>query len=143
MAEIETRITDRTLGVWRVELSGGNWFAHLFHYDGDRLRGRPSPRTTWSGSEAKYKPSLPRHIELAYRFRWYQGDGGEPPWAIWLMRPGTRDEQAIEKAREFHDRLMSLGVGGWELLRRDRMPAAFLAALRKMPGIGPARRGVQ
>ena len=51
------------------------------------------------------------------------------------MRPGTSDAAAVERAREAQDRLMSYGLGGWELLRRDRSAAEYFAALQQMPGM--------
>lgn len=135
MNAIETRISDQTLGIWRVELPDGNWLAHLFHYDGPKRRGLRRPRSSWGGADVRYGASLPRHIELAYRFRWYKNDKDERPWALWLMRPCTSEEDAVEKARDLHDRLMALGLSGWELLRRGRKPADFGVALHKMPGM--------
>jgi len=72
---------------------------------------------------------------MAYRFRWDKDGGDERPWAICGLRPGTPDADAIEKVRQAQDRLMTYGLGGWELLRGERSAAEFFAALREMPGM--------
>jgi hypothetical protein len=121
-------ISEKTIGIWRVELPGGNWLAHLFHNGGTR----PRP----SRSQAERVASALLHIELAYRFRWQKETKSERRWAIWALRPGTSEADAVETARQAHDRLMSRGLGGWELLRRDSSAVEYFAALQRMPGMG-------
>lgn len=128
-------ITEKTIGIWRVELPGGNWLAHLFHNDGTTPNAERPLWTTFGNSRAKCGASLLRHIQLAYRFRWYDNARAERHWAIWAMRPGTSDAEALEAAREAQDRLMSYGLGGWEMLRSGRSPAEFFSAVREMPGM--------
>lgn len=120
--------------MWRVELPGGNWLAHLFHNGGATSRPESTPETAWRGSQARRLAALPVHI-LVYRFRWDKNGREDRPWAICGLRPGTPDAEAIEKARRAQDRLMTYGLGGWELLRGERSAAEFFAALRKMPGM--------
>jgi hypothetical protein len=96
-------ISEKTIGMWRAELPGGNWLAHLFHGGGTTLR--------------------------------YDDGRAERHWAIRAMRPGTSDAEAVEAAREAQDRLMSYGLGGWEMLREGRSPAEFFSAVREMPGM--------
>lgn len=124
-------ISDKTIGIWRVELPGGNWLAHLFVNAG----ATPMPGfTTWGGvSNARRLVAIPGPI-LTYRFRW-ENDRGERPWTICGVRPGTPDADAIEKVRRAQDNLMTYGLGGWEVLRGDRSVAEFFAALHKMPGM--------
>jgi hypothetical protein len=130
-------ISDKTVGIWRVELPGGHWLAHLFHNGGATSRPECNPETFWRGSQARRLAALPVHI-LVYRFRWDKDGGDERPWAICGLRPGTPDGEAIEKARQAQDRLMTYGLGGWELLRGERSAAEFFAALREMPGMTAA-----
>jgi hypothetical protein len=118
--------------MWRVELPGGNWLAHLFHNGGSR--SEYTPETAWRGAQARRFAALPVHI-MVYRFRWDKDDSDERPWAICGLRPGTPQADAIEKVRQAQDRLMTYGLGGWELLRGERSSAEFFAALREMPGM--------
>ena len=127
-------ITDRTLGMWRVELPGGNWLAHLFHNGGATPRAESALAGAWSDSHARHLVVLPAHI-MVYRFRWDRDGKDERPWAICGLRPGTPDVEAIERVRDAQSNLMTYGLGGWELLRGERSSAEFIAALREMPGM--------
>lgn len=127
-------ISDKTIGMWRVEVPGGNWLAHLFHNGGSTPRSECIPETAWRGAQARRLAALPVHI-MVYRFRWGKDGRDERPWAICALRPGTPQADAIEKVRQAQDRLMTYGLGGWELLRGERSLAEFLAALREMPGM--------
>ena len=127
-------ISDKTIGVWRVQLPGGNWLAHLFHNGSPTPRSEYTAQSTWRGAHARRLAALPVHI-MVYRFRWDKDDRDERPWAICALRPGTPQADAIEKVRQAQDRLMTYGLGGWELLRGERSLAEFLAALREMPGM--------
>lgn len=127
-------VCDKTIGIWRVELPGGNWLAHLFHNGGSKPTSEFSPETAWRGAQARRLAALPVHV-MVYRFRWHKDGKDQRPWAICALRPGTPDADAIEKVRQAQDRLMTYGLGGWELLRGRRSAAEFFAALREMPGM--------
>lgn len=127
-------ISDKTIGMWRVEVPGGNWLAHLFHNGLSTARSECTPETAWRGAQARRLAALPVHI-MVYRFRWNKDGRDERPWAICGLRPGTPESDAIEKVRQAQDRLMTYGLGGWELLRGERSLAEFSAALREMPGM--------
>lgn len=127
-------VSEKTIGMWRVELPGGNWLAHLFHNSVCTPRSEYTPEAGWRGAQARRLAVLPVHI-LVYRFRWDKNARDERPWAICGLRPGTPQADAIERARQAQDRLMTYGLGGWELLRGERSLAEFFAALREMPGM--------
>ena len=127
-------ISDKTIGMWRVELPAGSWLAHLVHNGAATPKPECTPKTVWVGSHARRLAALPVQI-LLYRFRWDKDGRDERPWVIRGLRPGTPDAEAIEKAREAQSNLMTYGLGGWELLRGKRSAAEFLAALREMPGM--------
>lgn len=127
-------ISDNTIGMWRVEVPGGNWVAHLFHNGNSTFRSDFTPQTTWRGAHARRLATLPVHI-MMYRFRWDKDARDERPWAICGLRPGTPQTDAIEKVRQAQDHLMTYGLGGWELLRGERSAAEFFEALREMPGM--------
>ena len=133
-------ISDKTIGMWRVELPGGNWLAHLFHNGGVRPRPESTPETTWRSAQARRLAALPVHI-MVYRFRWDRDGKDERPWAICGLRPGTPDMEAIERVRDAQSNLMTYGLGGWELLRGERSSAEFIAALREMPGMTTTAAG--
>ena len=54
-------ISERTVGLWRVELPAGNWLAHLFHNSGFAGPDR-TPETAWRGAQARRLAALPVHI---------------------------------------------------------------------------------
>jgi hypothetical protein len=130
-------ISDKTIGIWRVELPGGNWLAHLFHNGGGMSRAEC---TLAAASHERHLVALPVHV-MMYRFRWNRDGTGERPWAICGLRPGTPDVQAIERVRDAQSNLMTYGLGGWELLRGERSSAEFFAALREMPGMAATAGG--
>ena len=127
-------ISEKTIGMWRVELPGGNWLAHLFHNGTSTSRSEYIPETAWRGAHARRLAALPVHI-MVYRFHWDKDGRDERPWAICGLRPGTPQADAIERVSQAQDRLMTYGLRGWELLRGERSMAEFFAALREMPGM--------